>query len=446
MDNGFIYAAARVLISCFVFAYFLFAPLRNRFRYNYVKTGFLAFLLIAITIMVTVLFLIPGKSLEGYTVWAILFWLTAAVLIFHLAIIGSFWEILFIVLVILNLYVNIIAIAKVSLCVMNIDFSNSVYGSVMVLGILVAYLPLLWILFNRLYRQVIDYNLQFSFWRFIWLIPALTYMIFYVKIVNDYWRAGIVPNTYDVAFIILWSFTTYVLFWVTLQMLILVYKGIITLSEVKMISSQLHIQEEQYKRLLEESDNITRIRHDWRHHLLTLNGFAEAGENEALKEYVRELLPIYVSGKEEAVCQNHVVDIILRYYLEDAKKSGIVMGCKADILNDIEVSDIDLCIIFGNLIENAVTACKKQGQEDKMIEVKAYIQGSQLIAMIKNTYSGLVDMRNGICYSTKHGGRGIGISSARNVVEKYDGQFKIDYDGLYFTVFVLLNFSEEDSE
>lgn len=86
-----------------------------------------------------------------------------------------------------------------------------------------------------------------SFWRFIWVIPALTYLVFYVKFISDYWKKPVHMGTGDILFTILWSFTTYALFWVTLQMIIQTHEGISAMEDTKRITMQLEMQKERYE-------------------------------------------------------------------------------------------------------------------------------------------------------------------------------------------------------
>lgn len=430
---------ARVIVCCIVFAWFVLDSLRCRFRYNLIKTSLLLGFLIIITAAVTILFLIPGYMLAGHTLFAVILWIVLAVAIFCTVIKGSFWESLFLILVVLNLYVNIVAIAKVIVNICGVSFSKTAFGALVTMAVLAAYLPFLWFLFSRLFKKIIEYNLNFSFWKMIWGLPALTYMIFYVKIINDYWRQPVKPGTEDLIFIVMWSFTTYALFWVTLQMLIQAYKGIFAAEEMKLAASQIKMQEEQYQRLLNDIADTARIRHDWRHHLLTLHCFAEKGEMESVRSYLKALLPTYVPDKEDRFCLNHIVNVILAHYITNAREQGVMVECRVDLPASIALPDTDLCIVFGNLLENGVTACASQTQDVKRLEIKAHMKGRQLVLMVKNTYGGRVEKRAGVYYSTKHGGPGIGISSVQNVAQKHGGHVKIDFDGKYFSVFALMN-------
>lgn len=110
---------------------------------------------------------------------------------------------------VLNLYVNIVAIAKVIVNSLSLNLPFSMVYALVVIGVLVVCFPLLWILMVRLYKQVVEFEGDFSFWKYIWVIPALIYMIFFVKIVGDYWKAHVPTNGVDITFTVLWAVTTY---------------------------------------------------------------------------------------------------------------------------------------------------------------------------------------------------------------------------------------------
>ncbi len=114
MDTDLICIAVRVAVTCMVFAYIVYAPLRCRYKHNVPVTCLLVLLLIAITVAVTILFLSSGRNYYKYSTFGILLWIFLAVLIFYLSVRCSCrLEILFLVLVVLNLYVNIMVVGKV---------------------------------------------------------------------------------------------------------------------------------------------------------------------------------------------------------------------------------------------------------------------------------------------------------------------------------------------
>lgn len=439
MYDQIISIAFSVTADCIVFAYFLFVPFRSHFRYNYLKTALLVAVLIAITVIVSVLFLSSGMFWAKYNTVGILLWLLCAIFMFRLAIKGSSLEILFIVLMILNLYANMGVISKVFMNIFNVDSGGGLHYCILRIGILSSSVPFYWILLGKLYRQVLEFNVKFSFWRFIWIIPSLLYMIFYIKIIHDYWKYPIGVGTMDIVFVFLWAITTYVVFCVTLLMLIQSYKGIMAKQQAMLITTQLKMQEGQYKKLLENIENTTRLRHDWRHHLLSINSFLKNGLLVDLQNYLDTLDPVYMSTEELSVCKNHVVDIILQHYATIARQHGITITIVADIPIILTIADTDLCVIFGNLVENAVEACTVQRTEEKRIEIKAEIKGKQLALLVKNTYQHHIVFCDNVYFSTKHDGVGIGLASVEKIVKNNNGTMKIKWDEKYFKIYVLLD-------
>lgn len=428
----------RVTICCVVFACCLMVPLRTRFRYGALKMTLIALLTVVMTVGIVVLFLTPDQFFSDYSSLGICLWLAGAILIYHMAVKGSFYEVLFVVLVILNLYVNVVAIAKIVISVIPLPFPAEAARTLATTAVLILYLPLLWLLMIRLYKRVIEFSVDFLFWRFIWVIPALCYMVYYVKIINDYWKHPVQTGTGDILFIILWSFTSYTLFCITLQMIIQTYEGMNAKAEAAILAAQVKVQGNQYERLLDNIETTARLRHDWRHHLLSINSYVEHGDLDGLRDYMKELLPAYMTDSGAPICANYIANAILQHHAVIAKATGVEMRITANIRKLLSVSDTDLCIVLGNLVENAVEAAGACTGE-KLVEIKAEMQGRQMILLIRNTYSGRISVRDGVYFSTKHDGIGIGISSVKKVVEKNQGIMRMEYDGKIFTVYILLN-------
>lgn len=438
MDSVFI--ALRVGITCIILAFVIFLPLKSRFRHDGLKTALFASLLIIVTVLITIFFLDSGKFYYEYNSLGILLWIACAVAVFHVTIRGSTLEILFTVLVILNLYVNVQTLANVIVRIIDSPDSSGMLYMVVSLAVLAINVPLLWLLFFHLYKKVVEFDIQLSFWKYLWLVPALIYLIYYIKIGSAYYGPNAAAgSTGDLIFLILWSMIVYLFFTVLLIMLTQAYAGITASQEARQIASILHMQEERYDQLLQNIENSSRLRHDWRHHLLTLNGFAETGDLDNLQNYLKKLIPEYTSGALMPFCQNHVIDVMTQYYAAIAEQAGILMQISLQIPNRLAVSDLDLCILFGNLLENAMDACKAQHGSDRHIDLRARTNDRQLVIILRNTYSNTIVEHNGAYQSTKHDGPGIGLASVRQVVKKYRGLMKIEPEDGYFTVSILLS-------
>ena len=101
-----------------------------------------------------------------------------------------------------------------------------------------------------------------------------------------------------------------------------------------------------------------------------------------------------------------------------------------------------MCIILGNLLENAVEACQKT--EGGKIELMTRTQGAHLAVMVKNSFNGTVAEENGQPVSTKknsngHGyRRGYGLRSVGAIAARYGGNVFTEWDTGTFTAYVML--------
>lgn len=96
---------------------------------------------------------------------------------------------------------------------------------------------------------------------------------------------------------------------------------------------------------------------------------------EGLQHYLKALAPEYLAGEDISFCQNPVVNAILMHYYTVARAEGIEVTVKANVRESLDIPDTDLCIIFGNLVENAVEACAACEKNPRMIQIKADVEG-----------------------------------------------------------------------
>ena len=100
------------------------------------------------------------------------------------------------------------------------------------------------------------------------------------------------------------------------------------------------------------------------------------------------------------VCENYAVDSIIQHYLRVAKKNLIKIKIAINIPKELYKLENDLCIILGNLLENAIEACIRQLKEEKFINLSIKMQDENIIAiLIENSFEGKINCRNGIFIS-----------------------------------------------
>ena len=199
------------------------------------------------------------------------------------------------------------------------------------------------------------------------------------------------------------------------------------LYEVSMVRKHMNMQKERNQILSETAMEIRRQRHDLRHQLVVIRNYIETGEKEKLIKYLDKLNANIPVDSEKRLCENEIVNSVALYYYTMAKKIGIEsLSIDLDIpKNTGRVLDSDLCIIVGNLLENAVTACGNLKKEKPFIRMKSRLQYDILTITMDNNFQSVTQSINGDFQSQKSGG-GIGLISICSVAEKYGGIAKFE--------------------
>lgn len=134
-----------------------------------------------------------------------------------------------------------------------------------------------------------------------------------------------------------------------------------------------------------------------------------------------------------------MVDAILNSKLSLAKSQNININAKAIVPQDISVSDIDLCVIIGNLLDNAIEASLKMNEEEvPKIRVYIDIKREQLYISVTNSSGERANKHNGRYLSIKGTNHGFGLVRVDKIVEKYNGYIKRRDEEGVFTSEVLL--------
>lgn len=208
-------------------------------------------------------------------------------------------------------------------------------------------------------------------------------------------------------------------------------------ADLVLTKRQITIQQSCYDRLITQMDEVRRMRHDLRHHHAVLSSLIKNGNVEALSEYIDTSATL-----EDAptVTGNLTADSILNIFHDTAKTMEIKTDLKLSIGKETPVSDPDLCILLGNLLENAFDAQKYLPAEQRYIRVTAKADAQTLRLAVDNRFDGTLLQEGKEILSRKEGGgHGIGISSVRSVCEKYGGSLQLKTEGDMFMAGIVIN-------
>lgn len=275
-------------------------------------------------------------------------------------------------------------------------------------------------------------------WRYLWLIPTTFYIIWYFAIYSVVSRSAleIALRPKNTLFLFIINVGAILIYYVVTR---LILEQNTTL-ELKEKNHQLSMQAVQYENLQEKITDARRAKHDVRHHITLMQEYLESGELDALREYLSSYNDSLPDDSLVRFCENAAANAVLLYFAQQAKDNDIDYIVKADIPSDIFVSDTGLSVLFGNLIENALDACREETGDDRKIVICARQTGNALCITIDNTFTGtLRRTTDNEFLSTKHKGLGLGTQSVKSIAEQYGGICRFEVKDDMFCASVMCN-------
>ncbi len=195
-----------------------------------------------------------------------------------------------------------------------------------------------------------------------------------------------------------------------------------------------------YQQIDELNRQIHILRHDMKYHLTVLGELLAEDNREELTRYLGEITEQLEKVEPRVYCGNQVLNALLASYAERCDALGIRYDVAVSLPDTLPLPNYELCIVLGNLLENAVEACGEL-ESGRQIELAIQHAGKQLIIKAANSYKGdrrfdeSGDDANALPLSTKKDG-GLGLRSVKAVAEKHCGELMIQCDKETFTAYV----------
>ena len=203
-------------------------------------------------------------------------------------------------------------------------------------------------------------------------------------------------------------------------------------------------QQDLMEKHCEEVENMYRQtrgwRHDYRNHIQTMKAYLDMGKYQGLSDYLDQLNADLSSVDTVIKTGNVMIDAILNSKISVARAKQIRVEAKAIVPQQLSVAEVDLCVILGNLLDNAIEACLRITEESqRFIRIYIDVLQGQLYLYVLNATAGKLRQQGGTYLSTKTAREhGYGLMRMDRVVEKYHGYLdRQDEDGVFATEVLL---------
>lgn len=215
---------------------------------------------------------------------------------------------------------------------------------------------------------------------------------------------------------------------------------------MKLFTKQINRQLDEYQRELidthyQEVENMYRQmrgwRHDYRNHIQTIKALAENGDMEAVMQYL-DGLELDLNTVDTVIkTGNAMADAILNSKISLARSKNIEVHVDAHIPVKLKMSELDLCVILGNLFDNAIEASMKLPEGGRMIRVYMDMKNTQLYISFTNfTATGKLEKVGRLFRTSK--GHGFGLIRIDAIVERLGGYLSRNSEEGAFTTEILI--------
>lgn len=209
--------------------------------------------------------------------------------------------------------------------------------------------------------------------------------------------------------------------------------------ESDMTKKLLESQQRYYQMLLDKDKEFKKVKHDLKNHFYAMYSLFKDDKAEELEEYFKQLDITFTELNTGVSTGNDLVnaivnDLLVRYEIEDLKLvwSGVFPP-------GLRISNMHLCAIFSNLLENSFYAVSNICGE-KTIKVIVKVLESNLYILIENSSFEKAHIIGGSLLSTKNdaGEHGLGTQNVKDSVKAYNGRVKYSQDDAKFSVEIIL--------
>lgn len=206
-----------------------------------------------------------------------------------------------------------------------------------------------------------------------------------------------------------------------------IVSGLSNMNNVRHENELLKIKQEYNRQYITnanaEYEVIRKIRHDFKDNWSTVYRLVEESKNNEALKFMKDCLN-ELSEKETLIkTNNSIVNAVINSKLSAAKSYGINVVCIC-VSDFSDISDIDLCSLLSNMLDNAVTACKECRSDSKRIYINISSDDYKYDFCVKNSINSSVLKNNPKLHTNKSdkANHGIGVNIIRSIADKYNGR------------------------
>ncbi len=208
--------------------------------------------------------------------------------------------------------------------------------------------------------------------------------------------------------------------------------------ETKLKLQQIEMELKQNRDMINITENLRKLRHDMNNHYGLIRNFIYTKDYDGLKEYVDQLYVDMDMANDVVISENKVLSVILNLKRNQAKEKEI--DFQSLIAADkIDMQEKDITSLLGNILDNAIEGAAKS-KDKKYIDFSIQKTESGCVISCENSIGEKPVIKRGKLVTSKNNNsqHGIGTENIKDIVTKYRGEVRFDFDDEMFCVRVVM--------
>ncbi len=186
----------------------------------------------------------------------------------------------------------------------------------------------------------------------------------------------------------------------------------------EVLQYQFRVQSEHVNEILVAQTEIKKLRHDLQNHEISIKAYLKNGDCRGALDYLERMQTQELYANNLIETGNITLDAMLNTKRSIAESKGIQFDVRLQIPEKLFVDPVDICIIFGNALDNAIEACEQMQCRERWIKVSLVYGEKALLCKIRNSTEneGKTSLKTGKADKKNHG---FGIGNIEAALGKY---------------------------
>ena len=281
-------------------------------------------------------------------------------------------------------------------------------------------------------------------WNYLWVVPATFYLTWYYHLyVSAQDTLVVALDLHNALFLLFINLGAFAVYHISILLLLAQQKA----GQLAQENHLFLMQKLSYENLQHRISEAQQAKHDVRHHVHLIREYLHSGKLQELDAYLDNYTQSLPNKQSLIYCKHPATNALLSYVAQKANDINAQIDIFVQLPETIALPETTLSVILGNLLENALDACREIPSGEKKITVRGKYGMDAVYFEVSNTYRGeLRKNKSGEYLSTKAKGQGIGLNSVSGLVKARGGMMELSTDNGIFRVSILLPESENSAE